>query len=58
MKNTRFSYATSILFLLLIVLTHPADAVIGAIEDGLVAYWSFDKDTVQIAKQAEDIFLV
>ena len=56
MQNIRLSYAISILFLLLIVLTPPADAVVGAIEDGLVAYWSFDKDTVQIAKQAEDIF--
>ena len=56
MKNIKFSYAISILFLLLIVLTHPVDAIVGAVEDGLVAYWSFDKDTVQIAKQAEDSF--
>jgi hypothetical protein len=56
MQKIRLSYGISILFLLLIVLTPPADAVVGAIEDGLVAYWSFDKDTVQIAKQAEDIF--
>ncbi len=56
MQNIRLFYGISILFLLLIVLTPPADAVVGAIEDGLVAYWSFDKDTVQIAKQAEDIF--
>lgn len=56
MQNIKLSYAILILFLLLIVLTHPADAVIGAVEDGLVAYWSFDKDTVQIAEQAEDIF--
>ena len=56
MQNIKLSYAIPILFLLLIVLTHPADAVVGAIEDGLVAYWSFDKDTVQIAEQAEDIF--
>ena len=56
MQNIRLSCTISILFLLLIVLTHPADAVVGAVEDGLVAYWSFDKDTVQIAKHAEDIF--
>ena len=56
MQNIRLSYAISIIFLFLIVLTHPADAVVGAIEEGLVAYWSFDKDTVQIAKQAEDVF--
>ncbi|RKU19946.1 hypothetical protein C6501_01025 [Candidatus Poribacteria bacterium] len=56
MQNRKLSYAIPILFLLLIALTHPADAVVGAIEDGLVAYWSFDKDTVRIAEQAEDIF--
>ncbi len=38
------------------MLTHPANAVVGAIEEGLVGYWSFDKETVQIQKQAEDIF--
>ena len=27
----------------------------GAVLDGLVAYWSFDRDTVQIQKHAEDI---
>ena len=31
-------------------------AAIGAVEDGLVAYWSFDRNTVQIDKQAEDVF--
>ncbi|MDE0484200.1 MAG: LamG domain-containing protein [Candidatus Poribacteria bacterium] len=56
MQNIRLSYAISILFLLVIVLAHPANAIVGAVEEGLVAYWSFDKDTVQIAKQAEDIF--
>ncbi len=56
MQNIRLSYTISILFLSVIVLAHPADAIVGAIEDGLVAYWSFDKDTVQIAKQVEDIF--
>ena len=56
MQNIRLSFTISILFLFLIVLTHPTDAIFGAVEDGLVAYWSFDKDTVQIAKQADDIF--
>ncbi|MCE2402867.1 LamG domain-containing protein [Candidatus Poribacteria bacterium] len=56
MQNIRLSFTISILFLFLIVLTHPTDAIVGAVEDGLVAYWSFDKDTVQIAKQADDIF--
>lgn len=33
----------------------PANAIVGAVEDGLIAYWSFDKDTVQIKKQAADV---
>lgn len=33
----------------------PADAIVGAVEDGLVAYWSFDKDTVKIKTEAVDI---
>ncbi len=45
-----------IVIVFLTCLTLPTYAVIGAIEDGLVAYWSFDRDTVQIQKQAEDIF--
>ena len=32
-----------------------ADAIIGAVEDGLIAYWSFDKDTVKIKTEAVDI---
>lgn len=55
-QKTTLGYAILILFVFFTVFTHSADAVVGAIEDGLVAYWSFDKDTVQIAKQAEDIF--
>ena len=47
---------SSIVIVFLTCLTLPTYAVIGAIEDGLVAYWSFDRDTVQIQKQAEDIF--
>lgn len=54
--KTVFPIFSSIVIVLLTCLTLPTYAVIGAIEDGLVAYWSFDKDTVQIAKQAEDIF--
>ena len=56
-KSTPLTYAIWTLFALLIaVTTQPTDAIVGAVEDGLVAYWSFDKDTVQIQKQAEDIF--
>ena len=45
-----------ILFVFSIVIMQPVYAVRGAVEDGLVAYWSFDSDTVQIDKQAEDVF--
>ena len=55
-QKTVIAYAISILFVTFTVLTHPANAVVGAIEEGLVGYWSFDKETVQIQKQAEDIF--
>ena len=33
----------------------PADAIIGAVEDGLIAYWTFDKDTVKIKTEAVDL---
>lgn len=33
----------------------PVDAIIGAVEDGLVAYWTFDKDTVKIKTEAVDL---
>ena len=55
-QKTVIAYAISILFVTFTMLTHPANAVVGAIEEGLVGYWSFDKETVQIQKQAEDIF--
>ena len=56
-KRTPLTYAILTLFALLIgLIIQPADAIVGAVKDGLVAYWSFDKDTVQIQKQAEDIF--
>lgn len=45
-----------IIIALLAGLTLPANAVKGAIEDGLVAYWSFDNNTIQIQNHAEDIF--
>lgn len=34
----------------------PAGAIVGAVEDGLVAYWSFDKDTVKIKTEAVDLW--
>ena len=48
---------TSILILVafFIVITQPTYAAKGAVLDGLVAYWSFDRNTVQIDKHAEDV---
>ncbi len=45
-----------ILFVFSIVIMQPVYAIKGAVEEGLVAYWSFDRDTVQIDKHAEDVF--
>ena len=55
-KITRLSNTIPILFVLTVCFTLLANALVGAVEEGLVAYWSFDIDTVQIEKQAEDIF--
>lgn len=44
-----------LLFACLLWNAQPADAIIGAVEDGLIAYWSFDKDTVKIKTEAVDI---
>ncbi|MXZ01507.1 LamG domain-containing protein, partial [Candidatus Poribacteria bacterium] len=33
----------------------PVNAITGAVEDGLVAYWSFNKDTVKIKTEAADV---
>ena len=62
-ENSRFSTvfenAKSTFALLLLALlawnAQPADAIIGAVEDGLIAYWSFDKDTVKIKTEAVDL---
>ncbi len=47
------------IILLLLVLqvwsAQPADAIVGAVENGLVAYWSFNKDTVKIKTEAVDV---
>lgn len=44
-----------LLFTFLIWNAQSAEAIVGAVEDGLVAYWSFDKDTVKIKTEAVDI---
>ncbi len=54
-KNPQFFI---IIFLVLVIQvwgTQPADAIKGAVEDGLVAYWSFNKDTVKIKTEAADV---
>lgn len=53
-KSIWIQMITALLFILFASL-RPADALVGAVENGLVAYWSFDKDTVQIKKQATDL---
>ena len=62
-KNSRlytgFANAKCAFVLLLLAFlawnAQPTDAIIGAVEDGLIAYWSFDKDTVKIKTEAVDI---
>ena len=54
-KSIWIQTTTALLFILFASLLQPADALVGAVENGLVAYWSFDKDTVQIKKQATDL---
>ena len=53
-KSIWIQTTTALLFILFASL-QPVDALVGAVENGLVAYWSFDKDTVQIKKQATDL---
>ncbi len=46
----------AIICFLLFMTTYSTDAIIGAVEDGLVAYWSFDSGTVQIQDYVEDTY--
>lgn len=56
MLAKRYFYASILIFILFFtVIMQPTYAAKGAVLDGLVAYWSFDKDTVQIQKHAEDV---
>ncbi len=44
-------------FLIVLLLNVPkGNAIKGAVEDGLVGYWSFNKETVKIQESAQDIF--
>lgn len=54
-NKLRFFTITFLLLTYLVWNVQPAGAIIGAVEDGLVAYWSFDKDTVQIKTEAADL---
>ena len=63
MENSRFftvfaNAKRAFALLLIAFLTwnaQPTEAIIGAVEDGLVAYWTFDKDTVKIKTEAVDL---
>lgn len=54
-NNLRFFTITCLLLACLAWNAQPTDAIIGAVEDGLVAYWTFDKDTVKIKTEAVDL---
>ena len=54
-KHLRFCTIICLLLTCLVWNAQPADAIIGAVEDGLIAYWTFDKDTVKIKTEAVDL---
>ena len=54
-KSPQFLTLILILLVMQVWYTQPADAIVGAVEDGLVAYWSFNKDTVKIKTEAADV---
>ena len=54
-NKLRFFTITFLLLSCFVWNMQPADAIIGAVEDGLVAYWTFDKDTVKIKTEAVDL---
>ena len=54
-KRSQLYIATFLLLACLLWNAQPTSAIIGAVEDGLIAYWSFDKDTVKIKSEAVDI---
>lgn len=55
LNNPLFVTTTCFLLAFLVWTGQPADAIIGAVEDGLIAYWTFDKDTVKIKTEAVDL---
>ena len=54
-RNFQFLTITFLLLAFLVWNAQPADAIVGAVENGLVAYWSFNKDTVKIKTEAVDV---
>lgn len=54
-NNLRFFTITCLLLTCCVWNVQPVNAIIGAVEDGLVAYWTFDKDTVKIKTEAVDL---
>ena len=54
-NNLRFFTITCLLLTCFVWNVQPVNAIIGAVEDGLVAYWTFDKDTVKIKTEAVDL---
>ena len=54
-NNLRFFTITCLLLTCFGWNAQPVDAIIGAVEDGLVAYWTFDTDTVKIKTEAVDL---
>ena len=54
-KNAQIFTITFLLLAFLVWNAQPADAIVGAVENGLVAYWSFNKDTVKIKTEAVDV---
>ncbi len=55
LNNPLFVTTTFFLLAFLVWTCLPAEAIIGAVEDGLIAYWTFDKDTVKIKTEAVDL---
>ena len=54
-NQARFLTVTFLLLAFLAWNAQPTAAIIGAVEDGLIAYWTFDKDTVKIKTEAVDL---
>ena len=54
-KNAQIFTITFLLLTFLLWNAQSTHAIVGAVENGLVAYWSFNKDTVKIKTEAVDV---